>query len=61
MKRATDHCGRRIIDIACRCGKVCDTFIAWDQHIQAKHPAMRRAIRKSGEWDQYRLEFRETR
>lgn len=53
--------GKTILDVKCRCGKVLTTFTAWDQHLREKHPKMRREMKKNGDLDQDRLEFRSSR
>lgn len=47
----------RILDAKCKCGKLCLSFIAWDQHLQMKHPKWRRQLRKSGELTTMKVAF----
>ncbi len=53
--------GRRILEVKCRCGKICTTFQSWDDHLKAKHPQLRKEMRKDGTLEEDRLEFRKSR
>lgn len=48
----------RIVDIKCQCGKLLQSFLAYDQHLQNKHPKQRRLLRKSGELATVREAFK---
>ena len=53
--------GKRTCEVICRCGKRLHSFTAWDQHLREKHPKLRREMRKNGDLEQDRLEFRKAR
>lgn len=50
--------GKRVLDIRCFCGKLCDVSLEqYRQHVRAKHPKVHRQMKKAGQWAQLELEW----
>jgi len=50
--------GHTIFDVTCFCGKFCLTWTAYTNHMRAKHLKMVRKLKKSGQWQQDKIEWR---
>jgi len=54
--------GKTILDVFCiPCKKQLDTLDAYEKHMMAKHPRRVRQFKKSGRWQQDRIDWRETK
>ena len=54
--------GRTILDVFCvPCKKLLETQDAYEKHMVAKHPRRVRQYKKSGRWQQDRIDWRESK
>lgn len=48
--------GARTLEVRCSCGKLLLTQMAYEQHMKARHPERVRAMKKSGKWQQDKID-----
>lgn len=50
--------GKTILDVLCFCGKFVTEWQDYANHMLAKHPKIVRQLKKSGQWDQDRIDWK---
>lgn len=54
--------GHTILDVFCTpCKKLLETLDAYEKHMIAKHPRRVRRYKKSGRWQQDRIDWKESK
>jgi hypothetical protein len=50
--------GHTILDVKCFCGKLLLEWQDYANHMRAKHPKMVRKLKKSGQWQQDKIDWK---
>ena len=50
--------GYHVFDTTCHCGKLSESYIAYKDHVQMKHPKEFRRMNKTREWEQIMYDWR---